>query len=85
MTTADPAAGLERLNALITPDLWKRVDGLNRAAVVGWGTMLSVAHLVRGIRTLHAVDKCHAALPSCAPSWSTRWARSGLPTRARTP
>jgi hypothetical protein len=67
MTTADSAAGLERLNALITQDLWKRVDGLNRAAVVGWGTMLNVAHLVRGTRTPHAVDQCHAAPPSCAP------------------
>jgi hypothetical protein len=63
MTTADPATGLERLNALITPDLWKRVDSMNRAAVVGWGTMLNVAHLVRGIRTLHAAGQCHAALP----------------------
>jgi hypothetical protein len=63
MTTADPATGLERLNALITPDLWKRVDGMNRAAVVGWGTMHNVAHLVRGIRTLHASGQCHAALP----------------------
>lgn len=63
MTTADPATGLERLNALITPDLWKRVDGMNRAAVVGWGTMLNVAHLVRGIRTLHTAGQCHATLP----------------------
>jgi hypothetical protein len=63
MTMTDPAAGLERLNALITPDLWKQVDGINRAAVVGWGTMLNVAHLVRGIRTLHAVGQCHATLP----------------------
>ena len=63
MTTADPATGLERLNALITPNLWKQVDGMNRAAVVGWGTMLNVAHLVRGIRTLHAAGQCHAALP----------------------
>ena len=63
MTTADPATGLERLNALITPNLWKRVDGMNLAAVVGWGTMLNVAHLVRGIRTLHAAGQCHAALP----------------------
>jgi hypothetical protein len=39
MATADPAAGLERLNALITPDLWKRVDSLNRVAMVGWGTI----------------------------------------------
>jgi hypothetical protein len=23
MTTADPAIGIERLNALVTPDLWK--------------------------------------------------------------
>jgi hypothetical protein len=63
MTTPDPSAGLERLGALITPDLWKQVDGMNRAAVVGWGTMLNVAHLVRGIRTLHAADQCHAARP----------------------
>lgn len=63
MTTSDPTTGLERLNALITPDLWKQVDSMNRAAVVGWGTMLNVAHLVRGIRTLHAAGQCHAARP----------------------
>ena len=63
MTTASPTAGLERLEALITPDLWMQVDGMNRAAVVGWGTMLHVAHLVRGIRTLHTAGQCHAALP----------------------
>jgi hypothetical protein len=63
MATADPATGLERLSALITPDLCKRVEDTNRAAVVGWGTMLNVAHLVRGIRTLHAADQCHAARP----------------------
>jgi hypothetical protein len=63
MTTADPATGIERLNALITPDLWKHVDPMNRAAVVGWGTMLNVAHLVRGIRTLHGAGQCHAAMP----------------------
>lgn len=63
MTTADPGAGLERLGALITPDLWKQVDGTNRAAVVGWGTMLNVAHLVRGTRTLHAAGQCYAAFP----------------------
>lgn len=63
MTTADPATGIERLNTLITPDLWKEVDGTNLAAVVGWGTMLNVAHLVRGVCTLHAADQCHAAFP----------------------
>ena len=63
MTTADPATGFERLGALITPGLWEHVDGMNRAAVVGWGTMLNVAHLVRGIRTLHAAGQCQAALP----------------------
>ena len=36
---------------------------MNRAAVVGWGTMLNVAYLVRGVRTLHAAGQCHAALP----------------------
>ena len=36
---------------------------MNRAAVVGWGTMLNMAHLVRGIRTLHAAGQRHAALP----------------------
>lgn len=63
MVTADPATGIDRLNALITPDLWRRVDSGKLAAVVGWGTMLNVAHLVRGVRTLHAADQCHAALP----------------------
>lgn len=63
MTTIDPGEGLARLDALITPDLWSRVDGMNRAAVVGWGTTLNVVHLVRGIRTLHAAGQCHAAVP----------------------
>jgi hypothetical protein len=36
---------------------------MNRAAVVGWGTMLNVAHFVRGIRTLHAVGQGYATLP----------------------
>ena len=63
MTTADPGAGLDRLSALITPDLWKLVDGMNRAAVVGWGTMLNVEHMVRGVRTLHKADQCYAAFP----------------------
>jgi len=62
-TTSDPASGLDRLEALITPDLWTRLDPVNRAAVVGWGTMLNVVHLVRGIRTLHAAGHCHAAIP----------------------
>jgi hypothetical protein len=36
-------------------------DSLSMLA--GWGTMLNVAYLVRGIRTLHAAGQCHAALP----------------------
>jgi hypothetical protein len=63
MTKLDPRVGLDRLETLITPDLWERVDGMNRAAVVGWGTMLNVAHLVRAVRTLHAASQCYAALP----------------------
>jgi hypothetical protein len=63
MTTADPATGIARLNALITPDLHEQVDGENLAAVVGWGTMLNVAHLVRGVCTLHDAGQCHAAFP----------------------
>jgi len=63
MATTDSGEGIARLDALITPDLWSRVDGVNRASVVGWGTMLNVVHLVRGIRTLHAAGQCHAAVP----------------------
>jgi hypothetical protein len=63
MTTGDPGAGIDRLNALITPDLWREVDGMNRAAVVGWGTTFHVVHLVKAIRTLHAAGQCHATVP----------------------
>jgi hypothetical protein len=63
MTTAGPGAGIDRLNDLITPDLWREVDGLNRAAVVGWGTMFHVIHLVKAIRTLHEAGQCHATVP----------------------
>ena len=63
MATTDPGEGLTRLDALITPDSWSQVDGVNRASVVGWETMLSVVHLVHGIRTLHTAGRCHAAVP----------------------
>jgi hypothetical protein len=36
---------------------------MNRAAVVGWGTMLNVMHLVKGVRVLHGAACCHAAIP----------------------
>jgi len=61
--TADPSSGLERLNALFTPDLWSLVDGENPAAVIGWGTTFYVAHLVRGIRTLHVAAQCSTVFP----------------------
>lgn len=63
MTTVGPGTGIDRLNALITPDLWREVDGMNRAAVVGWGTTFHVVHLVQAIRTLHAAGQCHATVP----------------------
>jgi hypothetical protein len=62
MTTAAPGTGIDRLNDLITPDLWREVDGMNRAAVVGWGTTFHVIHLVKAVRTLHAAGQCHATV-----------------------
>jgi len=63
MTAAGPGTGIDRLNALITPDLWREIDGMNLAAVVGWGTTFHVVHLVQAIRTLHAAGQCHATVP----------------------
>jgi hypothetical protein len=63
MTTADPGTGIDRLNALIGLDLWREIDGMNRAAVVGWGTTFHVVHLVQAIRTLHAAGQCYATVP----------------------
>lgn len=63
VTTAGPGTGIDRLNALITPDLWREIDGINRAAVVGWGTTFHVVQLVQAIRTLHAAGQCHATVP----------------------
>lgn len=63
MTDHDPASGIERLNALITPDLHEHVDGTNRAAVLGWGTTFNVLHLVKGVRLLHEADSCYVAMP----------------------
>jgi Family of unknown function (DUF5677) len=62
MTTAAPGTGIDRLNDLITLDLWREVDGMNRAAVVGWGTTFHVVHLVKAVRTLHAAGQCHATV-----------------------
>lgn len=61
--TKDYGEGFDRLGTLITPDLYSRVDGMNRACVVGWGTTLNVVHLARGIRLLHTEGQCHAAVP----------------------
>lgn len=36
---------------------------MNRAAVVGWGTMFHVVSMVRAIRTLHSTGQCHATAP----------------------
>jgi hypothetical protein len=59
----EPANGLARLESLLTPDLWSRVDSVNRAAVVGWGTMFNVVHLVKGVRILHAAGSCYVTVP----------------------
>jgi hypothetical protein len=63
MYTSDPAAGLQRLEALITPNLSQHVDPASRASRVAWGTMFCVLHTVRAIRTLHSSGQCHATLP----------------------
>lgn len=63
MDTPTPAAGLQRLDALITPDLSQYVDPVRRASRVAWGTMFSALYTVRAIRTLHSGGQCHAALP----------------------
>jgi hypothetical protein len=63
MTATGHGTGIDRLNALITPDLWCEVDAANQAAVVGWGTTFHVLHQVKAIRTLHAEGQCHATVP----------------------
>lgn len=63
MIDTGPASGLARLETLVTSDLGSRLNGMNRAAVVGWGTIFNVIHLVKGVRVLHAASCCHAAIP----------------------
>lgn len=58
------SAGLTRLEDLIEPGLYLRVDGTNRAAVVGWGLFFAVAHQVRSVLELHRVDACGSGAPN---------------------
>jgi hypothetical protein len=64
MTEPNPGEGLIRLENLITADLHKHIDPMNRAAVIGWGLFFTVAHQVRAILTLHKAGACGAASPN---------------------
>ena len=63
MPSTDPMKTIQRLRALVNDELYKLVDPQNRAAVIGWGTMLSVSHFVDGMVLLHRAGNCFAAGP----------------------
>jgi hypothetical protein len=63
MTNTNHLEGLDRLRALLTPDLHQRVDASNRAALVGWGTLFSTVHYTDGMVRLHQAENCFAASP----------------------
>ncbi|MFV2096190.1 hypothetical protein ACFHW1_11970 [Micromonospora sp. LOL_014] len=64
MDEPDVAAGLMRLEDLIEPDLHLRVDGTNRATIVGWGLFFAVVHQVRSVLELHRLDACGSGAPN---------------------
>lgn len=63
MNSTDPLESIHRLRALVTDDLYRLVDPMNRAAVIGWGTTFNVIYFVDGIIQLHDVGNCFAAGP----------------------
>ncbi|XUL89450.1 DUF5677 domain-containing protein [Streptomyces galilaeus] len=62
----EPTAGeaLIRLENLISGDLYKHIDPMNRASVIGWGLFFNLAHQVRAVLTLHKAGACGAASPN---------------------
>nr|BFD81462.1 hypothetical protein StreXyl84_08630 [Streptomyces sp. Xyl84] len=64
MTEPDARDGLLRLENVISSDLHRHIDPMNRAAVIGWGLFFNVAHQVRAILTLHTAGACGAASPN---------------------
>ena len=63
MASTDYSAGLDRLLALVTPDLREHVDLENLAAISAWGTVFNAIHYARGLRALHDADLCASAVP----------------------
>jgi hypothetical protein len=63
MTTADPAAGLERLNALITADLWKAGRRPEPGCSGGLGNNAPCRAFGEG----HPHPACRGRVPRCAP------------------
>ncbi|WP_328549657.1 DUF5677 domain-containing protein [Streptomyces sp. NBC_00366] len=64
MTETNAGEALTRLEGLITGDLYKRIDPMDRAAVIGWGLFFNVAHQIRAVLTLHQAGACGAASPN---------------------
>lgn len=63
MTERSAADGLDRLEALIYPDLHTYLDP-SRVGQVGWGMFFTIAHQVRAVLTLHSDEVCFSAGPN---------------------
>jgi hypothetical protein len=63
MSSTDPLVNLQRLRALVTDELYLRVDPANRAAAIGWGTTFNVIYFVDGLIQLHRAGNCFATGP----------------------
>jgi hypothetical protein len=64
VTERTAAKGINRLDALIYPDLHKYIDPESRVAQVGWGMFFTIFHQVRTVLTLHRDEVCFSAGPN---------------------
>jgi len=60
----NPEDGLNRLEALIYPDLHRYIDPATRVGPVAWGVFFTVTHQIAAVLTLHRDGLCFASGPN---------------------
>ena len=64
MAERSPQEGLNRLEALIYPDLHRYVDPTSRAGLVAWGVFFTATQQICGVLRLHSGGFCFSAGPN---------------------
>lgn len=64
MTEQSVQEGLNRLEALIYPDLYRYIDPASRVGPVAWGVFFTVTHQICAVLRLHSGGLCFSAGPN---------------------